>query len=308
MLIRGVLPPVITPFTADGDLDQSAFTNNIQRWNNTRLAGLLVNGSNSEAAYLNWEERLQLVKLASKYLTAGRHLMAGTGCESLRETTRFTQACADAGAQSALVLTPSYYGGAMTSTALIRFFTSLADASPIPILIYNVPKFTHVNIKADAVAELSKHPNIAGMKDSTGDIPQLVSFLNVADPNFQILVGTASAWFPALCLGVQGAIMALANCLPDACARVQELYEAGESAKAQALYQVLFPVNTAVTGTYGVPGLKAACDMEGFHGGHVRSPLLDSSPEDRDKIAGILQTAHDKMASLGVQKLRFSGV
>ncbi len=296
--LNGVLPPVITPFDAQGEVDKAAFVDNILRWNTAKLAGLLVNGSNSEAAYLNTEERLQLVKLAAENLAPGRHLMAGTGCESLKETLGFTKACAKAGAQSALVLTPSYYGSAMTSAALIRFFNALADESPIPILIYNVPKFTHINIRSDAVAELSTHPNIAGMKDSTGDIPQLVSFLNIAAPDFQILVGTASAWYPALCLGIKASIMALANCMPNECARVQELYDAGECELAQKLYQLLFPVNTAVTATYGVPGLKAACEMQGYTGRHVRAPLMDSSAEECKKIADILNTAQKGMAAL----------
>lgn len=293
--IKGVLPPIVTPFTESGDIDISSFIYNIERWNQDRLAGLLVNGSNSEAAYLDADERLELVKLTVKYCSPERHIMAGTGCESLRETIRFTKACADMGAQSALVLTPSYYGSAMTSPSLISFFSKLADASPIPILIYNVPKFTHVNIKADAIKELSCHPNIVGMKDSTGDVPQLVNFKRVAGPTFQILVGTASAWFPALTLGLEAGIMALANCHPNECALVQEAWDRGDYLRARKIYEILFPVNTAVTATYGVPGLKFACETRGYKGGRVRSPLLEISSEDQNSISNILEKVANEL-------------
>ena len=183
--IKGVIPPMITPFDANGEIDQYAFIHNIEKWNADRLAGYLVIGSNSETAYLNRDEKLALVTLAVKYRAPGRHIMAGTGCESLRETISFSKACADLGVDSALVLTPHYYDSVMDSEHLIRFFVDLADKSPIPVLIYNVPQFTHVNIKADAIEVLSRHPNIVGMKNSTGNIPQVANFLRVADQNFQ---------------------------------------------------------------------------------------------------------------------------
>jgi len=296
--IKGVIPPMITPFDEDGELDRGAFIENIEKWNSDRLAGYLVIGSNSETAYLNVGEKLELVKLVVKHGAPGRHIMAGTGNESLRETLSFTKACADLGVQSALVLTPNYYDGVMDSEHLIRFFTSLADESPIPVLIYNVPKFTHVNIKADAVKVLSRHPNIVGMKDSTGDMPQLANFLNVADEGFQIFTGTASAWYPALCMGVQGGVLALANCSPNECALVQEAYDQGELDKAFQIYKALFPVNSAVTGTYGIPGLKFACDLNGYRGGHVRSPLFACSEIGRSNIKDILDESKRKIQAI----------
>jgi 4-hydroxy-2-oxoglutarate aldolase len=289
--IKGVIPPMITPFDEHGEIDRRAFTHNIEQWNADQLAGYLVIGSNSETAFLNTDEKLALVKLAVKYQAPGRHLMAGTGCESLRETIAFTQACADLGVASALVLTPHYYDRVMDSEHLIRFYIDLADRSPIPILIYNVPQFTHVNIKADAIDVLSRHPNIVGMKDSTGDIPQLANFLRVADEGFQIFVGTASAWYPALCMGVVGGILALANCSPNACASVQEAYDQGQLEKAFQIHQALFPVNHAVTALYGIPGLKYACDINGYRGGYVRSPLMACPDAGRAQINKVLNDA-----------------
>lgn len=296
--IKGVIPPMITPFDEHGEIDQRAYIHNLEQWNADKLAGYLVIGSNSETAFLTTEEKLALVKLAAAYHQPGRHLMAGTGCESTRETIAFTKACADLGAQSALVLTPHYYDRVMDSEHLVRFYTQVADRSPLPILIYNVPIFTHVNIAPDAIEVLSRHPNIVGMKDSTGNMPQLATFLRVADEDFQIFVGTASAWYPALCMGVQAGILALANCLPNACALVQEAYDQGRLDQAFTLYQALFPVNNAVTDQYGVPGLKYACDLAGYVGGQVRSPLLPPSDAAKAHIRQVLDEANVKIQSI----------
>jgi 4-hydroxy-2-oxoglutarate aldolase len=294
--ITGVMPPMITPFLENGDVDLEGFAENVRKWNKTGLAGYLVNGSNSETAYLTEDEKIELLRLTVKNAGEGRHVMAGTGMESTRETIRFTNRCARLGAQSALVLTPCYYGSSMTSAALVEFFTRVADASEIPVLIYNVPKFTHVNIKADAVAALSKHPNIMGMKDSTGDVPQLTSFLNAsAGQDFQIMVGTASAWYPALAIGIRAAILALANCHPDECDAVIKAFDAGSMERSREIYKTMFPVNTAVTATYGIAGLKAACDRKGYTGGFVRSPLLNSTPDERLAVEKIIADAERRL-------------
>ncbi len=289
--IKGVMPPMITPFKENGDVDYDNFAGNVQKWNKDAMTGYLVIGSNSETVYLTEAERLELVKLTVENAAPGRHVMAGTGYDSARETISFTNKCAKLGAHSALVLTPFYYGGAMNSKAMIRFFTEVADNSDIPILIYNVSKFTHVNIQADAVAELSKHPNIVGMKDSNGDVPQLATFLRVADPSFQVMTGTFGAWFPALCLGVSGIISAMANCCPNEITEVQTLFDAGKMDEARALYQRMFPVNAAVTGAYGIPGLKYASTRMGYTGGFVRNPLADSSASDKEALDGIMKKA-----------------
>ena len=290
--IKGVIPPMITPFRQDGSLDLAAHQANLSRWNETDLAGYLVLGSNSEAAYLNEEEKIALVETTVNYADKDRLIMVGSGMESTRETIRLTNRLAKVGAQAALVLTPNYYGDQMGEDAQVRFFTDLADASDIPILIYNVTKFTHINISPKAVCQLAQHPNIIGMKDSSGNIPQLISFQRMIDPEeFNLLVGTASAWYPALDLGIQGAIMALANCAPEACIQIQNLFEQGDRVGAQALYRKVFPVNHAVTARYGVAGLKYACLLLGYQPGHVRRPLLDLSEADKTAIRHILLEA-----------------
>ena len=289
--LKGVLPPMITPFLENGDVDYKGFAANIDKWNHDAMTGYLVIGSNSETVYLNEEEKLRLVELTVRHAAPGKHVMAGTGLESARETIAFTNKCAELGAHSALILTPFYYGGAMTSKALIRYFSTVADHAEIPILIYNVSKFTHVNIQADAVAELSKHPNIVGMKDSNGDVPQLATFLRVADPSFQVMIGTFGAWYPALCLGITAIVSAMANCAPNPIAEVQRLFDAGQMAEARDLWQRWFPVNAAVTGAFGIPGLKYVTDQCGYTGGCVRNPLIDSSDDDKKRLREILARA-----------------
>lgn len=282
---------MITPFTESSGVDYYGFSSNIKKWNEDKLAGYLVIGSNSETVYLNKEEKLELVRLTVQNVAAGHHIMVGSGMESARETITLTNKCAALGAHSALILTPNYCGGAMTPKALIRYYTTVADASDIPVLLYNVTKYTHVNLGADVIAELSKHPNIVGMKDSNGDVPQLANNLRVADPSFQILTGTFASWFSALGLGITATISAMANCCPNEAAEVQELYEAGKTDEARELYLRMLPVNAAVTGTYGIAGLKFACDYAGYTGGHVRNPLIDSSDEDKAKLTVILEKA-----------------
>jgi 4-hydroxy-2-oxoglutarate aldolase len=295
----GVMPPMISPFTAEGALDEAAFAANIERWNGDALSGYLVNGSNSETAYLSEQEKLQLLRLTLKHAKHGRPVIAGTGLEALAETVRFTNACAAEGAAYALVLTPCYYHSSMNSAALTDFFTRLAEASAIPILIYNVPKFTHVNIKADAVRALAAHPNIVGMKDSTGDVPQLASFLSAtAGQDFEVLVGTVSAWFPALTLGIEAGIHAAANCAPNACAAVQKAFLAGDNERARAIYQALLPLNTAVTATYGIAGLKYAASLLGYQGGAVRCPLQPLNETQQEEVRRIVETARQALTGL----------
>ena len=167
----------------------------------------------------------------------------------------------------------------------------MADQTSIPILIYNVPAFTHINISAYAVSLLSKHPNIIGMKDSTGNIPQLVNFQRFIAQDFDLILGSFSAWYPALTLGIRAGIFAVANCAPNECALVQQAFDRGEHEKAREIYRTIFPVNAAVTTTFGIPGLKYACELTGYKGGSVRNPLMPLEEKGKAAVRGILGEA-----------------
>ena len=295
---KGVIPPMITPFTDSGDVDYDAFEFNMRKWNNDKIGAYLVLGSNSETSYLSEDEKIKLIEIAVRTAPKDRPVIVGSGSDSLRETIRLTNIAAKMGCASALVLTPFYYSDQMTSEALIRYFTEVADNADIPIMLYNVPKYTHVNMKSDAVARLAAHPNIIGMKDSTGDVPQLGTFKKLVPEDFNLMVGTASSWFPALTLGVKAGILALANCNPNECAAIQEAYEVGDLAKAAEIYMRLLPVNTAVTATYSIAGLKYACSCQGYRGGVVRVPLTPITADKTKAIDAILDKALSAIRAL----------
>ncbi|WP_250230046.1 dihydrodipicolinate synthase family protein [Anaeropeptidivorans aminofermentans] len=290
--LKGVIPPMITPFKENGDVDYDKHIVNVKKWNNYDLGGYLVLGSNSETVYLNEEEKLELIRLTVENKKDGIPVLVGTALESTKETIKLTNKAAQLGADAALLVTPFYYGSNMNDEALIGYYTEVADEIEIPALIYNVTKFTHVNISPKAVSALAGHPNIIGMKDSSGSIPQLIDLKRaVGDNDFNLMVGTASAWYPALTLGIEASVMALVNCCPEECVNIQKEYDAGNYKKSQEIYERVFPVNSAVTGKYGIAGLKYACDLLGFNGGYVRKPMLQIKENDKKELEKILGEA-----------------
>ena len=285
--LHGIFPPIPTPFIKD-DVAYDALAANIDKWSKTGLKGLVAMGSNGEYVYLSAEEKRTFVAKVVELTPDHMQVIAGTGCESTKETIDLTRDCADIGAHAALVVSPHYYSGRMNESALHAYFTTVADHSPIPILLYNVPKFTHINMTAGLVAQLSRHPNIAGIKDSTGNVIQLGEIANLVSADFNLLVGTAGALFGALTLGCVGGVLALANVAPQICVRIYQLVQEGNFEEAKKLQLKMIPVNQAVTATYGVPGLKAAMDMLGYFGGEPRPPLLPSSEKEKSEIRKIL--------------------
>jgi len=286
--LAGVFPPIPTPFDADGDIAYPALVANLERWNQFALAGYVIAGSNGEAPYLTADERIALIETARPVIPQDRLLIAGTGCESTRETVALTRRSAIAGADAALVVTPHYYAAKMTADLLLGHYQAVADASPIPILIYNVPKFTHVNLDAQAVSRAAQHPNIVGIKDTSGDIAQLANTVRLAGPEFQLLAGSAGFFFAALALGAVGGILALANIAPLQALDIYRLYKAGAWTEAADLQRRMIPVNAAVTARFDIAGLKAALEMLGYYGGPVRPPLAGLSASERETLRAIL--------------------
>lgn len=288
--LNGIFPPIPTLFI-DGKVSYEKLALNIEKWGKTGIKGFVVLGSNGEYVSLSEEEKREVVKTAVESSPSGMPVIVGSGCESTEETLRLTREVASFGTRAALVITPFYYGGMIHSQALIKHYTTVADQSPIPILLYNVPKFTHINLTPQVVTELSKHPNIIGIKDSTGNVSLLGEYLNGVDNDFNVMVGTAGPLFGALTLGCVGGILALANVAPEQCVNIYNLVKEGRFEEAKNLQLRMIPVNQAVTATYGVAGLKTALDLLGYFGGEPRLPLLPTTDRDRNQIEEILMKA-----------------
>jgi 4-hydroxy-2-oxoglutarate aldolase len=285
---RGVFPPIPTPFDAEGDVHFQALVENLERWNQCGLAGYVVLGSNGEGVLLDAEEKVRVLETARQVIPSDKLLIAGTGCESTRQTLALTCKAAEVGADAALVVTPHYYSPKMSVDSLVQHYRAVADASPIPILIYNVPKFTNVNVDAAAVARMAQHPNIVGIKDTSGSVTQLADTVRLAGPEFQVLAGSASFFFPGLAVGAAGGILALANIAPEQALELHRLFTAGAWDEGAELQRRMIPVNAAVTARFGIAGLKAALDMLGYYGGPVRLPLLNLTEGERQTLRRIL--------------------
>jgi len=269
----GIYTPIATPFLRDGSLDEPSLRSNVAKWMATSLTGLVVLGSNAEAPSLDDDECDRIVDIVREGVPRNRPLIAGTGRESTRATIAATSRAAAAGVDAALVRTPSFFKPQMTSDAFVRHYTEVADASPIPVLLYNVSLYTGVNLLPDAVERLATHPNIVGMKESGGDIAQIADFVGRTPEDFTVLAGSATTLVHALSAGCDGAILALAALAPDACQRMLLLVKERRLDEAHALQRELLPLARSVGGLYGVPGLKAALDLMGYAGGEPRPPL-----------------------------------
>lgn len=286
--LDGIYPPIPTPFDAEGRVATHALTENLQTWNQYGLSGYVVLGSNGELVLLNEQERLQVLETARAAIPSGKLMIAGTGCQSTVETVQLTKKAAAIGADVALVVTPSYYKGRMTKEALIQYFHTVAQASPIPVIIYNIPACTGIDLSAETVTALAEHENIIGLKDSGGNVVKMGEIRRLAGPDFQVLAGSASFLLPALSVGAVGGILALANIAPVQCLAIRQHFLDNELEQARELQVRMIPVNTAVTRGWGVPAVKAAMDMLGMYGGPPRAPLLPLSEETRQELRAML--------------------
>jgi 4-hydroxy-2-oxoglutarate aldolase len=288
--LSGVFPPIPTPFDAEGHLAVQALAENLERWNEYDLAGYVVLGSNGEAVLLTEEEKGLVLETARAAIPARKLMIAGAGRESTRQTIAATRQAAQAGADAVLLVTPNYYDGKMTPDSLVGHYHAVADHSPVPVILYNVPKFTHVDMGAATVARVASHPNVVGMKDSGGNLAKLGDIVRLVPPDFQVLAGSAGFLFPGLAVGAVGGVLALANVAPQQSIDIYRLFKAGQWDEAAELQRRMIPVNAAVTARFGIAGLKAALDMLGYYGGPVRSPLLDIGNDDRRTLRDVLLT------------------
>jgi len=287
MKLSGVMPPITTPFQ-NGKLALEKLKKNFQKWNKTGLSGYLVLGSNGEPVYLSENEKIRMVGTSRESIPKSKIMIVGTGMESTLETIRFSNQVAEMGADYVLVVTPSYFKGSMKPQILYEHFIAVAESSRIGILIYNVPQFTGINLEPEWVAKLSEHPNIIGIKDSSGNIGQLSEIVHLSRNGFVVFVGSAPVFFPALCVGASGGILAIANLAPQECVQIQSLFNKGKMDEARELQGRLTPIAKAVTTRYGIGGLKMAMDLAGYFGGDPRSPLKRPGKELEKELKQLL--------------------
>jgi 4-hydroxy-2-oxoglutarate aldolase len=291
MELRGIFAPITTPLSADGDsLALEHLKINFAIYNKTKLAGYVVCGSTGDAILLSAVETDRLFAAATEHAAPGKILIAGTGTESRVETIARTRRAAALGYKVALVRTPHYYKPLMTHTALLEFFCGVADASPIPVLVYSIPQFTGVEVPGELVARLAEHSNICGIKESWGKLAVVQEIIAAAPKHFQTLVGSAAIIEPSLKLGAVGAILALADVVPDLCVELYEAALAGNSARAEEIQKQIAPVAQKCVSELGIAGVKFAMDRLGMFGGAVRSPLLPLAEEKKAAVISALAT------------------
>lgn len=288
---RGVLGPVVTPFAPDESPDLDAFERNLRGHLEAGLDGVVVCGSTGEAALLDDAERNTLTELARGVVPADRTLIVGTGAESTLACVRRTRDAGARGADAVLVVSPHYYAAAMTSDALFAHFARVADASPVPVLLYNIRKYAHFRLEPELVARLARHGNIVGMKDSDGDMDVLSRFLDAQGDGFSVLTGHGGTWATALGLGVRGGILAVALFAPALCIDAWRAHHEGRPDDAEQASRRMVPLAAEIVARMGVAGVKRALDEVGLRGGQVRSPLQPLGAADGLRVGELLREA-----------------
>lgn len=289
--LEGVFAPIATLFTKDDDLDLAGYQKNIEWYCNSPLDGVVIMGSNGEYASLDTDEKLKLIEAGVAAVNGRKTVLAGTGVESTRNTIKLTKAAAEFGADFALVVTPYYYRPRYDRAAFVNHYLSVAEASPIPVVIYIMTAYTGVDLPSSVVAELSQHPNIVGVKDSAGNAPKVAEMVANSSGDFSVLAGSANFLYPAYCLGAKGGILALANIAPRECVEIRDLFQEGKHDEARSAQFNLLAPNAAVTTQFGIAGLKAAMEMVGLQTSDPRPPMLPATVDERTAIQAILDKA-----------------
>jgi 4-hydroxy-2-oxoglutarate aldolase len=295
--LRGILLPFTTPFNPTEELDKEGLRRNIRKWNATGIVGYVALGSTGERVNLDEREYAQVIEIAREEIPQNLEFIVGAGQQATRATIAETKQASAAGADAVLVITPYFYRPAITQGALVTHFTAIADASPLPVILYSMPDLTGIKIEPETVAQLSAHPNIVGIKDSSADIAGFQKTVSLVPGDFAVLIGNGTVLSTALENGARGAILAVGCVAAALCLEIYRLIEVGEGNKAAALQEKLTPLALAVTTRYGIGGLKAAMDMTGFAGGAVRAPLKLASAEAQAEIAALLNELRNESVS-----------
>jgi 4-hydroxy-2-oxoglutarate aldolase len=290
--LGGLIVPVTTPFDpVTGDVAPVSFRDNLRRWLQTPVDGIVLFGSTGEGALLDEDEKLRLADYARDVVPPARSLIAGAGAESTRAVVRLAQRFAEAGADAILVHPPAYFGAALAVADLRDHYLAVADESPVPVVVYHIPKYTHVVIEAGLMAELSRHPNIAGIKDSSGDLKRFADYTTACEKGCRLIMGNGAQMYAALELGAAGGILALGLLAPEPYAKLIAHFRAGRIQEAGKLQQRLAPAHKQIVGGFGARGVKAGLDLLGWHGGPPRPPLRPLGEKDRATVARVMQEA-----------------
>ena len=280
--IAGIIAPITTPFVNE-EVSLECLKSNMRKYSETGLAGFFALGSNGESKSLTEDEKLKILDVVLQEKADRQLVMAGTGYESTKQTVAFSKKVAAMGVDFVSVVTPSYFKKHLTDNALIGYYNEVADAVPIPVLAYNAPGFTGMTLSARVIEKISRHPNVAGMKDTSAG--NMSSYLSVCGDDFDILSGTVSTLFTAMLEGAKGGVVSLANAFPAPCCELYESCKAGELDSARRLHYLLFTLNRSVSGSFGVAGVKYAMDLAGYYGGDPRLPLLPLNRESQQFIS-----------------------
>ena len=287
--LQGVMLPFTTPFDERGEVDAPALGANIEKWNETGIGGYVALGSTGERVHLTERECQSVIEAARASVPASLAFIVGIGHQSTRVTIAEARHAAAASADAVLVLTPYFYRTKLTQEALAAHFRAVADASPVPLLLYSMPEFTGITLAPETVARLAEHQNIIGIKDSSGDILNLAEILRLVPADFAVLTGNGAALYPALACGAHGSILAVGCVAPRQCVAISDAMRAGDHERARQLQRRLTPLARAVTARYGIGGLKAGLDLLGYAGGAPRAPLAPAGAEARAEIARLLR-------------------
>jgi 4-hydroxy-2-oxoglutarate aldolase len=288
MEISGIYPALTTPFAADGSVSTADLKHNIERYNRTGLAGYAVMGSTGETVLLShgeWERVLIAVKESA---ASDKRIIAGTGMESTADTIHRTKLAAELGYHAALVKTPHYYKPVYKPDLLITHYRRVADASPIPVLLYSVPQFTGITMEAPEVTVLAEHPNIIGIKESSGHVQRVAEMVAAVPSNFAVLTGGGGVVLPSVIVGAKGAILAAAAALPDRYVELYDLTRKGQLEKARELQLALLQISKVFGAEAGIAGIKFVMDQRGYRGGLPRPPLLAISEALKHKLLELL--------------------
>jgi len=288
VIFSGVFAALTTPYAHDGSVSLPDLKQNVHRYNETDLAGYVALGSTGESVLLTRAEMDGILGAVRESAAKGKMLLAGTGAESTAETIERTKRAAEFGYDAALVKTPHYYKPAYKPEVLVAHYRRVADESPIPVMLYSIPQFTGITLSVAEVAALAEHPNIIGIKDSSGNVQGVAEIVAATPPAFQVLVGSAASVYPSLAIGARGAILALACALPEKCVVLFELFRQGEHEKARELQSILLRASKLIVSEMGIAGVKFVMDQRGYRGGIPRLPLQPLSDERKARISSLL--------------------